>query len=70
MKLVFPIATALLSMSLPSLAEEPPSGAADKIAQVLPDKAYAKPLKPRKLLVFAKTNGFRHASIGGIFSFR
>jgi hypothetical protein len=63
MKLVFPIATALLSMSLPSLAEEPPSGAADKIAQVLPDKAYAKPLKPRKLLVFAKTNGFRHASI-------
>jgi type 1 glutamine amidotransferase len=63
MKLVFPIATALLSMSLPSIAEEPPSGAADKIAQVLPDKAYAKPLKPRKLLVFAKTNGFRHASI-------
>jgi type 1 glutamine amidotransferase len=50
-------------MSLPSIAEEPPSGAADKIAQVLPDKAYAKPLKPRKLLVFAKTNGFRHASI-------
>ena len=63
MKLIFPIATALLSMSLPSIAEEPPSGAADKIAQVLPDKAYAKPLKPRKLLVFAKTNGFRHASI-------
>jgi hypothetical protein len=63
MKLIFPIATALLSMSLPSLSEEPPSGAADKIAQVLPDKAYAKPLKPRKLLVFAKTNGFRHASI-------
>jgi hypothetical protein len=63
MKLIFPIATALISMTLPSIAEEPPSGAADKIAQVLPDKAYAKPLKPRKLLVFAKTNGFRHASI-------
>ena len=63
MKLIFPIATALISMTLPSLAEEPPAGAADKIAQVIPDKAYAKPLKPRKLLVFAKTNGFRHASI-------
>lgn len=63
MKPILPIATALLSMSLPSLAEEPPAGAAEKIAAALPDKPYAKPAKARKLLVFAKTNGFRHASI-------
>ena len=44
-------------------AEEPPAGAAEKIAQSLPDTPYAKPEKPRKLLVFSKTNGFRHASI-------
>lgn len=44
-------------------AEEPPAGAAEKIAAALPDKAYAKPAKPRKLLVFSVTNGFHHASI-------
>jgi len=30
----------------------------------LPDKAYAKPAKPRKILIFAKTNGFHHDSVG------
>lgn len=44
-------------------AEEPPAGAAEKIAAALPEKAYAKPAKARKLLVFSVTNGFHHASI-------
>jgi uncharacterized protein len=56
-------AAALLVMPQNLPAEEAPAGAAEKIAQALPDKPYAKPEKPRKLLVFAKTNGFRHASI-------
>ncbi len=43
--------------------EQPPAGAAEKIAAALPAEAYAKPGKPRKLLVFSRTNGFRHASI-------
>jgi type 1 glutamine amidotransferase len=43
--------------------EQAPAGAAEKIAGAIPDKPYAKPEKPRKLLVFSKTNGFRHASI-------
>jgi len=63
MKQIVPIATALFAMTLPSPAEAPPAGAAEKIAAILPDKPFAKPEKPRKLLVFAKTNGFRHASI-------
>ena len=43
--------------------EQPPAGAAEKIAEALPAEAYAKPKKPRKLLVFSRTNGFRHKSI-------
>ncbi len=43
--------------------ETPPAGALEKITEALPDKAYAKPSKPRKVLVFSKTNGFRHGSI-------
>jgi type 1 glutamine amidotransferase len=43
--------------------EQAPAGAAEKIKEALPAEAYAKPEKPRKLLVFAVTNGFRHASI-------
>jgi type 1 glutamine amidotransferase len=63
MKLLPALTTALFAMGLSTHAEEPPAGAAEKIAAVLPDKPFAKPAKPRKLLVFAKTNGFRHASI-------
>ncbi len=64
MKLLPALTTAMFAMGLSTHAEEqPPAGAAEKIAAVLPDKAFAKPAKPRKLLVFAKTNGFRHASI-------
>jgi len=43
--------------------ESPPDGAEEKIAGALPDKAYAEPKKPRKVLVFSRTAGFRHASI-------
>ncbi len=46
-----------------TVAEEAPAGALEKITDSLPDKPYAKPAQPRKLLVFSKTNGFRHASI-------
>ena len=55
--------SALLMAAMVSAEEKPPAGAAEKIDQALPDAAYAKPEKPRKLLVFSKTNGFRHASI-------
>jgi type 1 glutamine amidotransferase len=34
-----------------------------KIEAALPDKAPAKPKQARKILVFSKTNGFRHGSI-------
>ena len=44
-------------------AEQAPEGALEKIQQAIPDKPFAKPEKPRKLLVFSRTNGFRHASI-------
>ena len=43
--------------------EQPPAGAAEKIAGAIPAEPYAKAAKPRKLLVFSRTNGFRHASI-------
>jgi len=43
--------------------EKPPEGAVEKIAEAVPAKAYAKPKKARKLLVFSVTNGFRHRSI-------
>lgn len=43
--------------------EQAPPGAAEAIAKALPSEAYATPAKPRKLLVFSKTAGFRHSSI-------
>jgi uncharacterized protein len=43
--------------------EQAPAGAAEKIAEAIPAMAYAKPVKPRKLLVFSRTHGFRHESI-------
>ncbi len=43
--------------------ERPPAGAEEKIAAALPDEAYAKPEKARKVLIFSKTAGFRHESI-------
>lgn len=35
----------------------------EKIKKALPAKAPATPTKPRKVLIFSKTNGFRHSSI-------
>lgn len=56
-------AAALFVVSQKPSTEQAPPGAAEKIAEALPAEAYAKPEKPRRLLVFSKTNGFRHASI-------
>ncbi len=46
-----------------SPAEKIPADALGKITAAVPDKPFAKPLKARKMLVFSKTNGFRHDSI-------
>ncbi len=43
--------------------EQTPAGAVEKIAASIPAEPYAKPAKSRKLLVFSRTNGFRHQSI-------
>ncbi len=43
--------------------EQAPAGAIEKIASAIPSEPYAKPAKSRKLLVFSRTNGFRHQSI-------
>jgi type 1 glutamine amidotransferase len=56
-------ALALLVATPTLLAENAPAGALEKITAAIPEKAFANPAKPRKILVFSKTNGFRHASI-------
>jgi hypothetical protein len=56
-------ATALYALAQNPAAEQAPQGSAEKISEAIPAEPYAKPEKPRKLLVFSKTNGFRHASI-------
>lgn len=65
-KLVFPLAVlsalVLLQANKPN-PEAPPQGAWENITKALPAKAWAAPQKPRKLLVFSVTSGFRHASI-------
>lgn len=43
--------------------EQAPPEALEKITAALPDKPFAKPVKSRKILIFSKTAGFRHASI-------
>lgn len=40
-----------------------PADAGEKIAGALPDKAFAKPFSPRRLLIFSVTNGYHHDSI-------
>ena len=55
------LAAAILATALPA---KPPSEAdIKKIQEALPAKAPAKPAKARKILIFSKTNGFRHGSI-------
>lgn len=56
-------AVAILLVAYNPAKEQPPAGAAAKIAEAIPEKPYAVPEKPRKLLVFSRTNGFRHKSI-------
>jgi hypothetical protein len=56
-------AAALFVVAQKPATEQAPPGAAEKITAAIPDKPFAKPGKPRKVLVFSKTNGFRHASI-------
>lgn len=56
-------ALAFLLVAYNPAKEQPPAGAAEKIAEAIPAEPYAKPEKPRKLLVFSRTNGFRHKSI-------
>ena len=54
---------ALGSVSYNASEEQAPAGAVEKIEAALPLEAFAKPEKPRRLLVFSRTNGFRHTSI-------
>jgi type 1 glutamine amidotransferase len=65
-KLILPLGIlsvlVLLQSNKPN-PEAPPQGAWEKITAALPAKAWAAPAKPRKLLVFSATAGFRHASI-------
>jgi type 1 glutamine amidotransferase len=56
-------ALALFIVAQNPSGEQAPPGAVEKIQAALPTEAFAKPAKVRKLLVFSKTNGFRHASI-------
>ena len=56
-------AVALFIVAYNPAAETLPAGAAEKIVEALPAEAYAKPEKPRKVLIFSRTNGFRHESI-------
>lgn len=56
-------AVALLVVAQKPAGEQAPPGAATKIQESLPTKPFATPLKSRKVLIFSKTNGFRHASI-------
>ncbi len=57
------LASSILLQSNKISSETPPAGALEKISSALPAHAPAKPSKPRKLLVFSATAGFRHASI-------
>ncbi len=57
------LSAAALMVASQSPAQTAPPGAMEKITAAVPDKPYAKPEKARKLLVFSKTNGFRHDSI-------
>lgn len=56
-------ALALFVVAQNPVSEPAPPGALEKITEALPAESFAKPAKKRSLLVFSKTNGFRHASI-------
>lgn len=65
LSLILPAAAlaALVFVAAAPKDEVPPAGAAEKIREALPEEPCAQPEKPRKILVFAVTKGFRHASI-------
>ncbi len=55
-----------MSIAVTSVLAQAPAGGDDPIAKVkaaIPDKAPAKPAKPRKVLVFTLCRGFRHSVI-------
>lgn len=56
-------ALALFAVAYNPADEKTPDGAVQKILKALPTEAFVEAEKPRKLLVFSRTNGFRHASI-------
>lgn len=56
-------ATAMIAVSQKPITEQAPPGSAEKILTALPSRPFATPEKKRNLLVFSRTNGFRHASI-------
>lgn len=43
--------------------EQAPPGSLEKIVAAVPTKSFAEPKSKRQVLVFSRTNGFRHASI-------
>ena len=58
------VAMAIVALLAPAVQAKGPSKEDfAKIAAAAPDKAAAKPAKPRKLLVFSLTRSYRHASI-------
>lgn len=56
-------AAALVMVPLVTRAAGPSDEEVQKIKEALPEKATAKPAKPRKLLIFCRCEGFRHSSI-------
>lgn len=61
--LIFPLALAAAMVPLAIGQKGAPGKNADQIEPALPKEAFAKPKQERKLLVFSRTNGFRHGSI-------
>lgn len=57
------IALAVGSLSIRSHAKEPTAEQLGRIAAALPTEAPASPESPRRVLIFSRTNGFRHSSI-------
>ncbi len=59
--IVLCVCALLASFGTPAQAQ--PTDAKARIEAAAPNKAYAEPGQPRRLLVFSGTNGFRHGSI-------
>ena len=57
------VSAALVAVTFGCALAAVPDDQLEKVKAALPDKAYAKPLKPRTLLVFTLTKGFRHSSV-------